>query len=172
MNLNQFCYRLLTKEDKHLYRQIRLDSLINSPEKFGTTYEEEFYKDSPSFEEGLNYDSDSDFIFGAFYHSRLVGICRFTQEQKLKRLHEGLISQVYVYPSFAGQGIASALMKLTIEKAFNSNRIEHILLGTVRSNTGAISIYKKLGFRQYGIIENYFKQADVYETQIFMILTR
>lgn len=172
MHANKIHFRLLKEEDKLLYREIRLESLLKFPENFGTTYDEEFKKKVPPFEEDLKYSDSSDFIFGAFDNSKLIGICRFTQEKKLKRLHEGLISQVYIIPSFEGQGIASTLLKLSIGKAFHSSEIEQILLGVVDSNPAAISIYKKVGFRQYGIIKNYFKQGDEYWTQIFMILTK
>lgn len=172
MNANKIHFRLLIEEDKLLYREIRLESLLKFPENFGTTYEEEFNKNSPTLENTLKYSDSSDFIFGAFDDFNLVGICRFTQEIKLKRLHEGLISQVYVMPSYKGQGIASALLKLSIGKAFHSSEIEQIILGVVDSNPAAISIYKKFGFRQYGIIKNYFKQGDEYWTQVFMILTK
>ncbi len=40
MNSNKIGFRLLKKEDKLLYRAIRLESLLNFPENFGITYEE------------------------------------------------------------------------------------------------------------------------------------
>ncbi len=50
--------------------------------------------------------------------------------------------------------------------------IDQILSSAVYINNKAVCLYKKLGFYQYGIIENYFKLGDRSWPQIFMVLTR
>ena len=80
--------------------------------------------------------------------------------------------QIYVDPSFSGEGIGSRLISLTIAKAFDNIFIDQILLRVVLSNDKATSLYKKFGFVLYGVIKNYFKTADHSWTQIFMTLTR
>ena len=172
MPIKMINYKLLKVEDKNLYRQIRLDCLKMFPDNFGSTYDEELNKKSLKFDESLEYTDSSNFIFGAFDNYNLIGICGFTQENKLKTIHQGEITQMYVNPSFGRQGIGTTLLKLTIDKAFGTKSVEQILLGVLYSNEEAISVYKKFGFKQCGLIENYFKQGDKYWTKLFMILTK
>ena len=161
-------YRLLTSQDYSLYRKIRLSCLKNFPDNFGTTYEEESDQEIKNFASPeSNY-----FIYGAFDDDELIGICAFFREQRLKTRHRGDIRQVYIDPAYSGLGIARALLKITIEKAFEEKEIEQITLSVVSENQKAVSLYKQFGFVQYGFIEDYFKKDDLSTSQIFMILTR
>jgi ribosomal protein S18 acetylase RimI-like enzyme len=42
----------------------------------------------------------------------------------------------------------------------------------VNTNEKAINLYKKHGFVQYGILENYFNRGNDSWAQLFMVLTR
>lgn len=86
--------------------------------------------------------------------------------------HRGNLVQVYVDPSFSGQGIGSRVIDATIAKAFDNILIDQVLLSVVRSNGHAIKLYEKFGFVQDGIIEYYFKGAHHSSSQLFMALTR
>lgn len=172
MNIEKINYRLLNKLDKNLYRKIRLDCLENFPENFGTTYKEELNKKSLKFDEALDQVDPPNFIFGAFHDSNLIGICGFFQQQRLKTKHQGDISQMYIDPHFSRQGIGTKLLKLTVNKEFEIKTIDQILLGVMNNNDRAISAYKKIGFTQCGLIENYFKKDGKCWSQLFMILTK
>ena len=100
----------------------------------------------------------------------MVGIAGFIQEKRLKTRHRGTLIQVYTSPSHSNLGIGSTLIKLTIERAFENPEIEQILLSVVYTNEKAVSIYKRLGFVDYGLIEDYFKTGEVYSSQLFMTL--
>ena len=172
MTTQNINYRLLTEADKNLYREIRLDCLRKYPDNFGSTYSEEINKESLKFDEAMHNNTSANFICGAFFNFNLVGICGFSRDNRLKTMHQGEISQMYVNPDFGRQGIGTSLLNFTINKAFDTNTIELILLGVVSVNTIAISAYKKLGFIQCGLIENYFKYGDKYLTQVLMSLTK
>jgi len=161
-------FQLLTPNDYLAYRRARLDCLKNFPENFGSTYEEE----SKVVVENFGESDCKYFFYGAFCEGVLIGISAFLREPRLKTRHRGDIRQVYVDPAFTGNGIAGTLIKRTIEKAFEDSSIEQITLSVVSANETAVNLYKRLGFVQYGLIENYFKKDDKYTSQIFMILTR
>jgi ribosomal protein S18 acetylase RimI-like enzyme len=165
-------YRVLTSEDREKYRQIRLECLKNYPQNFGTLYEDEINSSSLKFDNIISQNDSADFLFGAFINEKLVGICGNIQEDRIKTRHIAEISHVYVSPDFGKKGIATNLLKLTLEKVFSNNIVEQIILGVVKSNTQAIEIYQKAGFKQYGILENYYKFNDSYETLVLMNLTR
>lgn len=165
-------FRLLKADDLNSYRQIRLDCLRLYPDNFGTTYDEEVNAASLKFDKALLQTDTHAFLFGAFQDENLIGICGFVQENRTKTNHRGEINQMFVKPAFAGQGIGSKLLQLTIDKAFTNTCIEQIILGAVHTNKTAVKLYGRLGFVQYGMLENYFKQNDRYWTQISMILTK
>ncbi len=165
-------YRILRKEDKAKYRQIRLECLKNHPENFGSVYEDEVLAKNLKFDEIIEAESGSDFLYGAFEKEHLVGICGNISEKRLKTAHISEISHVYVMPQYTNRGICTELTRLTMEKVFENKGIEQIVLGVVGSNTSAIGIYEKAGFVKYGIHENYFKTADQYQDLVLMVLKR
>jgi ribosomal protein S18 acetylase RimI-like enzyme len=171
MNL-EITYRILNLSDKEHYRQIRLECLKNYPQNFGTLYEDEINSTSLKFDKIISQNHETDFLYGAFKDGKLVGICGNIQEDRVKTKHISEISQMYVSPEFGGNGIATNLLNLTIEKVFLNNLVEKIILGVVKSNTQAIKLYEKKGFVKYGILENYYKLNNSYETMLFMALTR
>ncbi len=165
-------YRSLQPSEREKYRAIRLECLKNFPDNFGTTWEEESKAASLKLDKALTANNTHDFIYGAFHNETLIGICGFLQQERLKTKHRGEIIQMYVIPSFSGQGIGTDLLKHSIEKAFENEIIEQILLGVVYTNERAVATYKKLGFVQYGMLEHYFKMDGQSWPQLFMVLER
>jgi ribosomal protein S18 acetylase RimI-like enzyme len=168
----QIIFRLLNSTDRDSYRRIRLECLTNYPDYFGDSYEEEINADPSKFEKTFLLGKDHSFLYGAFSQGILVGISGFIQQKRSEAGHRGELVQVYVDPSFSGQGIGTRLIALTIAEAFDNIFIDQILLSVVLSNDHATRLYKKFGFVLYGVIKNYFKTADHSWTQIFMTLTR
>jgi ribosomal protein S18 acetylase RimI-like enzyme len=164
--------QLLTKNDFDLYRNIRLDSLINYPDNSNSTYDEEVNSKELKLAHVFSDTITNDFIYGAFVDSELIGICGFMQETKTKTRHLGELTQMYVKSAYGGRGIGMMLVKATLEKAFSDNTIEQIKLTVIAQNKNAVSLYKRAGFVEYGIFENYYKTDDKYQTETFMLLPR
>ncbi len=152
-----FTYRLLGPEDIGAYRQVRLECLQNSPDFFGTRYEEEAKAPTLKFDRALAETGGRDFLYGAFANGSLVGICGFSQGDRPKTRHRGELSQMYVNPQFARQGIGARLLELTIGRAEQVNGVELITLAVVDTNLGAIALYQKAGFVAYGHLPGYFR---------------
>ena len=165
-------FRLLDTKDRESYRQIRLECLTNYPEYFGDTYEEEVNSSTLKFDKALRSVDKNSFLMGAYSEDSLIGICGFIQDGRIKTSHLGELLQIYIDPSFSKHGIGSELLGLTIEKIFGNTFIDQILLNVVGENEKSINLYKKYGFVQYGILENYYKMGKISWTQIFMVLTR
>lgn len=165
-------FRLLDSKDRESYRQIRLECLTNYPEFFGDTYEEEINAPVLKFDKALRSNDRNSFLMGAYSDDSLIGICGFIQDGRMKTSHRGDLVQVYIDPSFSRHGIGSELLALTIAKVFENSFIDQILLSVVNTNEKAINLYKKYGFVQYAILENYFKTGNMRWAQVFMVLTR
>ncbi len=163
-------YRRLTPTDAKEYRQIRLESLKNYPENFGSTFEDESKKPKLGYEEYIEQEAADKFIIGAFDNDRLIGICGFFPEQKIKCRHIGMIIQMYVKEAYNGQGIGLALLRKTIEESFKIEGIEQLILGFVANNISANKIYENAGFIEYGVHKKHFKEGTQYSDQRFMVL--
>ena len=110
---------------------------------------------------------------GAFTdYNKMAGICGLVRDLRSKTRHRGEIVQMYVDPSFAGQGIGKTLLRLTVEKTFQNAEIEQIILSVVYTNDKAIKLYERLGFIEYGKLENYFKTGTRYFAQLFLSLAK
>jgi ribosomal protein S18 acetylase RimI-like enzyme len=133
-------------------------------------YENEVVSTALKFDKIIAQENSNDFLLGAFDIGNLVGICGNIQEKGTKTAHISEISHVYVSPAFANKGIATNLLKHTIEKVFANKVIEQIILGVVSTNLQAIKLYQNAGFTQYGLLENYYKLDDEYESLLLMIL--
>jgi RimJ/RimL family protein N-acetyltransferase len=166
-------YRQLISNDYNEYRRIRLGSLKEYPNNFGAIYEEELNSKSLKPGSAIKFTNDSNFAFGAFSpEEKMIGICGFVTDLRLKTRHRGEIVHMFVDTEYTGQGIGKKLLQLTIDKAFNNNQTEQIILGVVYTNENAIKLYKQFGFVEYGKLEKYFKTGSQYFTQLFFSLTK
>ena len=166
-------YRQLIPADYDEYRNVRLDCLKKYPANFGTTYQEELNSKSLKLKDAIKNAGKSKFVFGAFNSDqKLIGICGFLAETRLKTQHRGEIVQMFVDPFYKRKGIGQTLLQLSISKAFEKEEIEQIILSAVASNENAIKLYKKLGFAEYGKLENYFKSGTQYTAQSFLYLMK
>lgn len=68
---------------------------------------------------------------------------------------EGYVTNVAVLPDFRRQGIAEMLIKKQLE-----NDMNFISLEVRKSNSPAISLYKKLGFETVGIRPHFYTSPD------------
>lgn len=169
----EIVYRLLANDDLDKYREIRLRSLKEFPDYFGSTYEEEVKPGSMWLAGAIKGTDPDNFVFGAFAHNdQLIGICGFIRQTRVKTRHRGDLIQLFVDPLFSGKGVGRKLMNLVIEKAFENDEIELITLGVVNINEHAIKMYRQAGFVEYGKMENYFKYGDKYFTQLLFVLSR
>jgi RimJ/RimL family protein N-acetyltransferase len=163
-------FRLLLASDSSEYRSVRLECLRTFPDNFGTAWEEENRQKELKFEKLLKSEDKDSFMMGAFDSERLIGLCGFHREDRMKTRHRGEIVQMYIHKDYTDQHIGSRLLKATIENALLNPGIEQINLSVVYQNERANAVYDHLGFKEYGRMKHYFKSGDRYWDQRFMIL--
>ena len=160
--------RKLQPHESTIYREVRLDCLKNTPQFFGSTYEEEILNPKFSFETYIETDSPDHVMFGAFDGERLIGITGFNRMARKRASHRGELVQVFVEPGYRGQNIGEKLLRHVLEYAFALDGIEQVQLSVIASNQTAIKLYEKLGFKSFGVQQKYFKVGDSYMDQQFM----
>jgi len=169
--MNISFHKLLPHHTKQ-YREIRLESLRDFPDNFGSDHAQESAAEKLAFEKHIEQQTQDNFIVGAFDGEALIGICGFARDNNKKGRHRGIIIQMYVKPAYAGKGTGLKLLQATIDEGFEIPGIEQLVLGVITNNSSANKIYERAGFREFGLHKNYFKDGSKYFDQRFMMLDR
>ena len=166
-------YRQLTTGDHDEYKRVRLDCLKQAPFYFGSTYEEGLHAKTLKLTAAINRPDKYNFAFGVFaQNERLVGTCGFITDMRTKGFHRGEMVQLFVDEAYKGKGIGKKLMNLTIDCAFANGETELIVISVATDNKKAMQLYRKVGFKEYGKLEKFFKWRNKYCSQSFLYLTK
>src|SRR6478672_5258367 len=125
--------RLLTEADAQQWWGLRLRSLRDEPQAYGSSYETalaltEAEKLAQFSRRTRNADN---FIVGAFDGDSLVGMMGLFREDGPKSQHRANIWGVYVAPEARQQGVAKTLLRKLIEQAGTIPGLEQLHLGVV-----------------------------------------
>jgi len=142
-------------------RTLRLDSLLNTPDAFASSFEEEVGWTAEVYEQRQKSSPDN-FIIGAFDDDKLIGMAGFAHERFRKNKHVGILWGMYVQPEYRKQNIGSRLVEKLVENARTFPHIEQINLGVVSTLIPAITLYEKMGFTLFGTEKNAMKDNDKY----------
>ncbi|SES30460.1 GNAT family N-acetyltransferase [Psychrobacillus sp. OK032] len=162
--------KLLTPNYASAYWELRLEALQQSPEAFGTSYEEAIQRTNPIERVENNLRTEGNYTFGAFQQDKLVGMVTLSQESYLKMKHRANIFAMYVSPEARGLGAGKALLMEAINKARTIEEIEKVNLSVVSTNEKAKNLYTQLGFEVFGVEEKALKVADTYYDEDHMTL--
>jgi ribosomal protein S18 acetylase RimI-like enzyme len=155
--------RRLTLQDVADYRRIRLESLRESPDSFGTTYESARARPLSFFEGRLTEAS----VYGAYDGAAIVGTVCFSADTGPKDRHKGHLTAMYVAPAARRRGVGARLIEALIGDA--RDVVEQVLLSVVVGNTSAINLYERLGFTAYGVEPRALKAGDRYLDEVLMV---
>lgn len=161
-------YRFLTALDADRYQSLRLEGIKNTPEAFGSSYEEE--KDTPIDLIAKQLEDSNVYTMGAFEENKLFGIATLWLEEKLKLKHKANIFAVYVSPEKRGLGVGKKLIQEIINKARTLDGVEQINLSVVSTNNAAKQLYISLGFTVFGTEKSALKVGLEYFDEEYMVL--
>lgn len=153
--------RGLTANDVVAYQALRLRSLQEHPEAFGSAYEDEYTRPLSEVAARLQ-DLPERFTLGAWQADQLAGIVSFYQSAGRKTCHRGGVGGMYVASEARGQGIGSALITTLINRAGQLPDLEEIILAVTVGNVTARSIYLAAGFEPSHVEKRYIKVAERY----------
>lgn len=156
--------RRLGRADAEAYRAIRLESLEQEPNAFGSVYELETTRSLADFADRLSTSA----VFGAYAKGMLIGMAGFKQETGPKDSHKGFVWGMYVRADWRGKGVGAALMAAVVAAARNT--VEQLTLAVVQDNDTAIALYRKIGFQVYGVEPRALKSASGYSDEVLMVL--
>ncbi len=137
-----------------LFKQIRLEALLDSPSAFGSTYESARQRSAESWQRQADStaqgsDRATFLAFADDDPDRPIGIMALYRNEDGTgvRSKSGELLQVWVSPQYKGHGVAAAILEAVCVWA-GRNDFDTIVAGVASGNTRALSFYKKHGFRQ------------------------
>jgi RimJ/RimL family protein N-acetyltransferase len=144
--------RPLDAADAAAFQALRLRGLRESPEAFGSTYEEEAGIPLDEIAARLARGAEGeDVVFGALDDGVLVGVAGLRRDRHRKARHRAHVWGMYVAPEARGRGLGRALLESLIAHARTLPGVERLTLSVVPDNQAARSLYLHLGFVSYGL---------------------
>jgi len=133
----------LTFDDAERFRKIRLASLWESPEAFGSTYQQMASLPSEAWHEQLRNLP----TFVAVQDGQDAGVIRSVMDPGQPDTAH-LIS-MWVAPEARGHGIGGALVDAVADWA-RSQGLKQLVLDVIEDNEPAIALYRRKGFKPTG----------------------
>lgn len=158
--------RRLSLSDFEPWNKVRTEALDFEPMAFGRSNADEEPGRENLFKN--NVGRDDRFIIGLFDEGNLIAIGGFFRHEPIKAFHKGTVWSVFVKPEYQGKGIGRKLMEEVIYEAKKMKGLESILIGVSSNNPKAISLYRNLGFIEYGREPNCLKHGWKYVDEILM----
>ncbi|CEP37707.1 MULTISPECIES: GNAT family N-acetyltransferase [Halomonas] len=144
--------RVLTPQDWQLYKSARLKSLEESPDSFGSTYEQEVTLSDAEWQTRLDLKLRGleALPLIAELEGQSVGLAWGVIHEPDTKIAQ--IYQMWVSPTLRGKGIAKALLGEMSTWAINK-RCECIKLAVTTSNAAAVGLYTSYGYAPNGPLE-------------------
>ncbi|MFB6362643.1 GNAT family N-acetyltransferase [Paenibacillus elgii] len=152
--------RKLEPQDVEAFWSLRLKSLKEHPESFGSNYEDASLTGMDEVRRRFQNTADQ-FLLGAFgENNELMGMIGFRRESSRNLAHKGMLWGVYVDSAHQGKGIAKALLQHVLEEARSLDGLEQVYLSVVTVNEPAVRLYRSAGFEVFGTEPNALKIGD------------
>lgn len=159
--------RQATEADSERYRELRLRALKEHPEAFGSDYAETLARPPERWREMLR-PIPGKVTFVAECGNELGGMSVVVIEEGVKVAHSAHIYSVYVCPEWRGQAIGEQLMQSCLEWA-GQHTLMQVKLSVTATNTAAIALYLKCGFRVYGVDSKVIFTGGTYYDELLMV---
>ena len=145
----RFEIRPLTSKDAAAFQVLRLRSLRESPEAFGSSYDEEVSRPLTAVGERLEaaLTPHARVVFGALADGTLIGVVGCAQESRVKTRHKAVIWGMYVTAAHRATGTGAALLQALLDHVRATTEVRSVHLTVARSQRSAQNLYSRFGFR-------------------------
>ena len=113
--------------------------------------------------------SEKGFLVTAYVDGEIIGDLGVTLiRPHMKYLHRGYLG-MSIREKYCSKGLGSFMMQTALDQA-RANGFEQVELGVFSDNDRARGLYKKFGFKEYGMNPRAFKLKDgTYRDEIIMV---
>lgn len=139
--------RRLEPSEWRTYRELRLQSLRESPDAFGRTFAEEEHRSDSEWEARLRASGELDLPLLATVNDELAGLAWGKVDASSP--NDVHVFQMWVMPAHRRIGAGRMLLDAVIAWARNAGR-RRVVLGVASGDTPAVQLYTRAGFRPIG----------------------
>lgn len=135
-----------------LYRDLRLRSLADAPDAFGSTHAQEAARPDAAWAARLDAArlSGRDFPLVAEADDEAVGLAWVKLDEAVPPAAD--LYQVWVAPSVRGRGAGTALLAAATQRARDAGAVA-LRLGVTWDDSAAVRLYQRAGFEPVGPLE-------------------
>ncbi len=163
--------RFFAPEDAAAFQSLRLQALLDTPEAFSSSYEDEHSKSIEQITQQLQDGPPNAFVFGAWLDDDPVAMLGLFRYRQIKMRHKATFGMMYVAPYVRSQGVGSQLLQHVIDYAKSLDGLEALTLGVTVGNDAARKLYVHSGFTPYGVEPRYIHIDDRYYDIEWMYLS-
>ena len=147
--MNDLEIKVLSTNDWKIYKELRLSSLKDSPDSFGSTYEREVEFDDNTWISRLERKGKENSILPLVieHKKKPIGLAFGVQHDSKDR--SAHIYQMWVSPNARGLGAGKLLLDHIISWA-KEIKLESVHLAVTTVNVAAFNLYKSMGFEAFG----------------------
>lgn len=156
--------RRLQRADAAAYRDIRLRSLREAPDAYGSTLDDWDVAPVSVFADR----TETSVVLGAFDNAALVGLSVLDREKGGNTRHRGLITAVFVCAEARGRGVTVAMLG-ELAAIARGEALLQLELNVLTSNATAIRAYEAAGFRRVGTHPRAILSRGVFLDEYLMI---
>lgn len=151
--------RVLAGPDWQVYRDLRLRALKDSPDAFGTTYEESCQRPDEYWMSRLkDLSADADLPLVAEGSGRQVGLAWGRIEPADPGTAQ--VFQMWVVPAWRGRGVGRLLLRRIVDWA-RGRQVDAVVLSVACGNEPARLLYETAGFRPFGAPERIRRDREL-----------
>lgn len=156
------------------YRELRLTMLLETPNAFGATYEEEsLYPNQQWYNYLVEATQEKRTVLKfCLKNNAIIGMGGAKIGQTPKTQHKATLFSIYLLPQYRGSGIAKRLVQAILDTLKEKETIKKIDLVVSADQQNARNLYKKLGFSTEGFFKNFWffngTSTDVYSMSMFL----
>lgn len=170
-DMNDILINKFVEEDWEIYKRLRLESLKDAPESFGSTYERELNFTEEEWKSRIKSNIEPAHILSLVAVSRSVAVGLASGVVHTLESDTVHIYQMWVSKENRSNGIGRALLS-RIEIWANTLKLKSLSLAVTISNSEAISLYKSAGFVSRGSPEPLRKNSELLVQHMVLELER
>ena len=142
--------RCISADDAEAFSTLRREVTLENPVPMGLTYEEELTRTMDSFRAQLSF-TPPNVMFGSFIEGELIATAAvgYTSRFPSSR-HKMVMWGVFTSPRYRRQGLSKQVVEAAIEHAFR-NSVSRINLQVYLPSEPAVTMYKSIGFVEFGV---------------------
>jgi RimJ/RimL family protein N-acetyltransferase len=142
--------RALEADDAPALVVLRREALTTDPLSFGSSVDDDRALSVDNVRESLASPARAA-IFGALDGAALVGMVGVMRNTAVKTRHRALVWGMFVTPAARGKGVGAALLRAAVDRARAWPGVVQVHLGVTDAAPRAQRIYRRAGFREWGI---------------------